>query len=103
MANSKELCLREWAPLTEILELIPVARRGFFPANLNITCIDAIEDYLALGSDAGIVFWYNRRSGEMQKLKGEVNIWPRWSMTHNGRVRVIHPLMCAFPYYKKLL
>ncbi|KAH8418432.1 hypothetical protein KR222_010247 [Zaprionus bogoriensis] len=73
MANSKELCLREWAPLTEIMELIPAARRGFFPANLNITCIDAIEDFLALGSDAGIIFWYNRRSGEMQKLKAEVS------------------------------
>ncbi|XP_062137447.1 WD repeat-containing protein CG11141 [Drosophila sulfurigaster albostrigata] len=73
MANSKEMCLREWAPLTEVMELIPAARRGFFPSNLNITCVDAIEDFLALGSDAGIVFWYNRRSGEMQKLKAEVS------------------------------
>ncbi|XP_034479003.1 WD repeat-containing protein CG11141 [Drosophila innubila] len=73
MANSKEMCLREWAPLTEMMELIPAARRGFFPSNLNITCVDAIEDFLALGSDAGIVFWYNRRSGEMQKLKAEVS------------------------------
>ncbi|EDW00950.1 WD repeat-containing protein CG11141 [Drosophila grimshawi] len=72
MASSKELCLREWAPLTGIMELIPTARRGFFQANLNITCVDAAEDFLALGSDAGIVFWYNRRSGEMQKLKAEV-------------------------------
>ncbi|KAH8299751.1 hypothetical protein KR044_005474 [Drosophila immigrans] len=73
MANSKEMCLREWAPLTEIMELIPAARRGFFPSNLNITCVDAVEDFLALGSDAGLVFWYNRRSGEMQKLKAEVS------------------------------
>lgn len=73
MANSKDMCLREWAPLTEVMELIPAARRGFFPSNLNITCVDAIEDFLALGSDAGIVFWYNRRSGEMQKLKAEVS------------------------------
>ncbi|ALC40857.1 CG11141 [Drosophila busckii] len=71
MASSKELCLREWAPLTDILELVPAAR-GIFPANLNITCVDASEDFLALGSDAGIVFWYNRQSGEMQKLKAEV-------------------------------
>lgn len=74
MASRKDFCLREWAPLTEIMDLIPAARRGFFPANLNVTCVDAVEDFLALGSDAGIVFWYNRRSGEMQKLKAEVSI-----------------------------
>ncbi|TDG44671.1 hypothetical protein AWZ03_008906 [Drosophila navojoa] len=73
MASRTDFCLREWAPLTEIMELIPTARRGFFPANLNVTCVDAVEDFLALGSDAGIVFWYNRRSGEMQKLKAEVS------------------------------
>ncbi|XP_030559825.1 WD repeat-containing protein CG11141 [Drosophila novamexicana] len=73
MANRNEFCLREWAPLTEVMELIPAARRGFFPSNLNVTCVDAVEDFLALGSDAGIVFWYNRRSGEMQKLKAEVS------------------------------
>lgn len=73
MASRKDFCLREWAPLTEIMDLIPAARRGFFPSNLNVTCVDAVEDFLALGSDAGIVFWYNRSSGEMQKLKAEVS------------------------------
>ncbi|KMY91978.1 WD repeat-containing protein CG11141 [Drosophila simulans] len=74
MASSKELCsIREWAPLTEVIERIPARlQRGFFPANLNLTCVDATEEFLAMGSDAGIVFWYNRRTGEMQKLKAEV-------------------------------
>ncbi|KAH8348562.1 hypothetical protein KR084_008721 [Drosophila pseudotakahashii] len=74
MASSKELCsIREWAPLTEVIEQIPARlQRGFFPANLNLTCVDATEEFLALGSDAGIVFWYNRHTGEMQKLKAEV-------------------------------
>ncbi|XP_052841424.1 LOW QUALITY PROTEIN: WD repeat-containing protein CG11141 [Drosophila gunungcola] len=74
MASSKELCsIREWAPLTEVIDLIPARlQRGFFPANLNLTCVDATEEFLAVGSDAGIVFWYNRHSGEMQKLKAEV-------------------------------
>jgi len=81
MASSKELCsIREWAPLTEIIEQIPARlQRGFFPANLNLTCVDATEEFLAIGSDAGIVFWYNRYTGEMQKLKAEV--CPQ-SMTH---------------------
>ncbi|XP_017049958.1 WD repeat-containing protein CG11141 [Drosophila ficusphila] len=74
MANSKELCsIREWAPLTDVIDHIPARlQRGLFPANLNLTCVDATDEFLAVGSDAGIVFWYNRQSGEMQKLKAEV-------------------------------
>lgn len=60
--------------MTDIIDHIPAQlQRGFFPANLNLTCVDATENFLAVGSDAGIVFWYNRQSGEMQKLKAEVN------------------------------
>ncbi|XP_053964663.1 WD repeat-containing protein CG11141 [Anastrepha ludens] len=73
--NSKELySIREWAPLTDIMEKIPVRMTralGIFPADLNITCVDAISEFLALGSDAGIVFWYDRYNGELQKLRTE--------------------------------
>ncbi|KAH8271505.1 hypothetical protein KR018_002196 [Drosophila ironensis] len=74
MASHRELCsIREWAPLTELFDRIPARlQRGFFPADLNLTCVDACEEFLAVGSDAGIVFWHNRRTGEMQKLKAEV-------------------------------
>ncbi|KAH8373116.1 hypothetical protein KR009_012125 [Drosophila setifemur] len=74
MASNKELCsIREWAPLTDLIDRIPARlQRGFFAANLNLTCVDASEEFLAVGSDAGIIFWHNRRSGEMQKLKAEV-------------------------------
>nr|XP_014090842.1 WD repeat-containing protein CG11141 [Bactrocera oleae] len=73
--NSKELySIREWAPLTDIMEKIPVRMirsLGIFPADLNITCVDAISEFIVLGSDAGIVFWYDRYSGELQKLRTE--------------------------------
>uniref|UniRef100_A0A0K8UU56 WD repeat-containing protein CG11141 n=2 Tax=Bactrocera latifrons TaxID=174628 RepID=A0A0K8UU56_BACLA len=73
--NSKELySIREWAPLTDIMEKIPVRMiraLGIFPADLNITCVDAISEFIALGSDAGIVFWYDRYTGELQKLRTE--------------------------------
>ncbi|BFG03420.1 WD repeat-containing protein1 [Drosophila madeirensis] len=74
MANRKELCsIREWAPLTDVIDRIPARlQRGIFPANLNLTCVDGTNEFLAVGSDAGIVFWYNRQTGEMQKLKSEV-------------------------------
>lgn len=72
--NLKELySIREWAPLTDVLDRIPTRiNRGLFPADLSITCIDAIEEFLALGTDAGIVFWYNRQTGQIQKLRPEV-------------------------------
>ncbi|XP_036345616.1 WD repeat-containing protein CG11141-like [Rhagoletis pomonella] len=73
--SSKELySIREWAPLTDVMEKIPVRTiraLGIFPADLNITCVDAITEFLALGSDAGIVFWYDRYTGELQKLRTE--------------------------------
>ncbi|XP_011184188.2 WD repeat-containing protein CG11141 [Zeugodacus cucurbitae] len=73
--NSKELySIREWAPLTDIMEKIPlrmIRALGIFPADLNITCVDAISEFIALGSDAGIVFWYDRYTGELQKLRTE--------------------------------
>ncbi|XP_065369566.1 WD repeat-containing protein CG11141 [Calliphora vicina] len=71
--NSKELySIREWAPLTDVLDRIPTRiNRGLFQADLNITCIDAVEEFFALGTDAGMVFWYNRQTGDIQKLKAE--------------------------------
>ncbi|XP_075166840.1 WD repeat-containing protein CG11141 [Haematobia irritans] len=71
--NCKELyAIREWAPLTDVLDRIPTRiNRGLFPADLNITSIDVVDDFIALGSDAGIVFWYNRFTGQIQKLKAE--------------------------------
>uniref|UniRef100_A0A1B0AGG1 WD repeat-containing protein CG11141 n=1 Tax=Glossina pallidipes TaxID=7398 RepID=A0A1B0AGG1_GLOPL len=60
--------IREWAPLTDILDRI---NRGLFLVDLNITCFDALKKFLALGSDAGKVYWYNRTSGQVQKLKSD--------------------------------
>lgn len=66
--------LREWSPLTDVFVNIPLkVQKGFFFVDLNVTCIDALDDYLALGTDAGIVFWYNRQNGNAQKLRTEVS------------------------------
>ncbi|XP_055902769.1 WD repeat-containing protein CG11141 [Eupeodes corollae] len=72
--NHEIYSLREWAPLTEIIEKIPHRiQKGLFPVDLGITCIDVVPEFIALGSDAGIVFWYNRFNGEVQKLRSEVS------------------------------
>lgn len=65
--------LREWQPVTDVLLKIPTKiQKGLFFQELNITCIDALPEFLALGSDVGIIFWYNRNTGNTQKLRTEV-------------------------------
>lgn len=67
--------LREWVPLTDLLEKIPASvQKSFFYQDLSITCVDVLTDYIALGSDCGIVFWYNRGNGNVQKLRSEVGV-----------------------------
>lgn len=65
--------LREWSPLSDLLSKIPTRiQKTFFYQDVNITCIDVLPDFIALGSDVGIVFWYNRSTGDVQKLRSEV-------------------------------
>lgn len=65
--------LREWQPINDVFAKIPPKiHKGFFTQELSITCIDTLPEYLALGSDVGIVFWYNRQNGNVQKLRTEV-------------------------------
>lgn len=65
--------LREWAPLAEVLNKIPQkVQKGLFFQDLNVTCVDILPEFVALGTDAGIVYWYNRNNGEVQKLRCEV-------------------------------
>lgn len=63
------LDLREWEPLTDLLEKIPL-KVGLLK-NLNLTCVSVISQFIALGTDCGIVLWYNRIKKELQKLRLE--------------------------------
>lgn len=66
--------LREWAPQAEVLNKVPQKiQKGLFFQDLNITCVDILPEFLALGTNVGIVYWYNRSNGEVQKLRCEVN------------------------------
>lgn len=65
--------LREWNPLPELHAQIPLrVQRNLFLQDLSITCVQVLEEFVILGSDAGIVFWFNRSKGEMQRLHTEV-------------------------------
>lgn len=66
--------LREWYSINDVLQKIPSKiHKGFFPLELNLTCLDALPEFLVFGSDVGIVFWYNRKNGKIQELRTEVN------------------------------
>lgn len=67
--------LREWAPLADLLSKIPVKlQKGIFYQDVNITCVDALPEFIALGTNVGVVFWFNRTSGDLQKLRCEVSL-----------------------------
>ncbi|XP_026281489.1 tectonin beta-propeller repeat-containing protein 2 [Frankliniella occidentalis] len=70
--SEDDCMLREWAPLSSLLgQIPPKAQRGLFTGDLNFTCIAAIPDYLAIGTNHGLVYWYNRLTNELQRLRCE--------------------------------
>ena len=65
---------KEHARLDPLLSQIPKkAQHGLLmQCDLILTCIDATELYIALGTNIGLTFLYNRQDHSMQRLKSEV-------------------------------
>lgn len=64
--------LREWAPLVNLVNKIPATvQRGLLFHDISITCVDLVDEFVALGSNVGIVFWYNRKGGSVERLQTE--------------------------------
>lgn len=67
--------LREWAPLATLLQQIPAKiQNGLFTHNISFTCIDAVPEFIAIGTNHGLVYWFNREKQDLQRLRCEV-IW----------------------------
>lgn len=65
--------LREWAPLTDLYNKLPLkSLNGLFSHEIKITCLDILPEFLALGSNIGIVYWYNRQNKSLEHLRCEV-------------------------------
>ena len=80
-SSEEDGLLREWAPLTDLLQQIPLrAQRGLFTHNLSLTCVDTLPEFIAVGTNLGLVYWYNRKKGDLQRLRCEVNLF----MQHLG-------------------
>ena len=69
-----ELSLREWSQQINLLSKIPEkAQKGFMTLDLHLTCIGVISDYIALGTNVGLIYWYNRKQDSLERLKFEVS------------------------------
>ncbi|XP_053975271.1 WD repeat-containing protein CG11141 isoform X1 [Hylaeus volcanicus] len=64
--------LREWAPLATLLQQIPAKiQNGLFTHDINFTCIDAVPEFIAIGTNHGLVYWFNREKQDLQRLRCE--------------------------------
>ncbi|XP_055594670.1 WD repeat-containing protein CG11141 [Uranotaenia lowii] len=64
--------LREWSPLVDLVNQIPsTVQRGLLFADVSITCLDVVDEFIALGTNVGIVFWYNRKTSAVERLLAE--------------------------------
>lgn len=66
--------LQEWAPMSDLLNKIPSKTQiGLFSHDVSLTCIDILPEFIALGSNIGIVYWYDRKKKDLQRLRCEVS------------------------------
>jgi hypothetical protein len=71
-----KLFLREWNPLTSFLKQIPPkAQKGLVTLDLNFTTVAAVEEYIAVGTNVGLVYWYNRKTDVLDRLRTEVQYY----------------------------
>lgn len=72
-SSEEEGFVREWAPYTHMLNVIPTkVQFGIFSQDLNLTCMDAVGEYFALGTNVGLIYWYSRKKGTLQRLRCEL-------------------------------
>ncbi|XP_050682591.1 WD repeat-containing protein CG11141 [Leptidea sinapis] len=76
-SGAEEGFVREWTPCSHVLNLIPPKiQTGIFSNDLNLTCVDAVSEYIALGTNVGLVYWYDRKKGNIQRLRCEASTSP---------------------------
>ncbi|CAH2042718.1 unnamed protein product, partial [Iphiclides podalirius] len=76
-SGAEEGFVREWTPCSHILNLIPPRiQTGIFSNELCLTCVDAVSEYIALGTNVGLVYWYDRKKGNIQRLRCEASSSP---------------------------
>ena len=66
--------LGEWKSLINLVNNIPaILPKGLLFHNVDITCIDVIQDFIVCGTNLGVVFWCERKDGGIiERLNIEV-------------------------------
>lgn len=97
--------LREWEPLTSLFSQLPTrAQHGIFSFDIKLTCVDILPEHIALGTNFGLVYWYDRKKKDIQKLRCEVSTT---KFCRFGLCAVVMAFICAVEkngdYYTPLL
>jgi len=68
--------LQEFEPLTNLLARVPHRiQKGVLVSDLTWTCIDVTDHWIAIGTDAGIVYLYHRpRETVVHQLASQVTL-----------------------------
>lgn len=74
MAHNEVHILREWAPLTDLYNKLPIRiQNGIFSQEIKMTCVDILPEFLAVGTNIGVVYWFDRCKKDLQRLRCEVS------------------------------
>lgn len=66
--------IQEHETLYHFLNSLPTkAQRGLFSMDIDYTCIDVSPEYIALGTNVGVVFLYDRLGLTLQRLSCQVS------------------------------
>ena len=70
MAATTKPVLREFQPLTNVLQTVPQRlQKGLFSQDVEWTCLDVTKEFLAIGTNVGIVFLYDRQKRTVERLQ----------------------------------
>ncbi len=66
--------IRECTPMNYCFNDVPLrVRRGLSVVEVQFCSLDAVEEFIAIGTTVGIVYWCNRKTQKVERLRPEVN------------------------------
>lgn len=64
---------KEFSSVDHCFSGIPLqVRRGLSIIDIQFTCIDVVEQFVAVGTNIGVVYWCNRKTNKVERLRAEV-------------------------------
>lgn len=81
MEEHDYLELREWSPLIDLFEKIPTRTKSLINLGeiINISCFHVVEEFIALGTNVGLIYWYNREKKDLKEFRCDVRDGWKWN------------------------